>query len=230
MKLASTAFCLTALFCAAGAAATDQLDQSVPIPSPSGGSGLNHSFEYAQTFTVGRTGFLTRVVLGVEQFDGVTQNLLVDVRAVDQLKNPLEANSPVLAFASISPSAVPISGSVSPAVNVDLSAADLPVTAGEVLAIALRSNETNGYYDWFGGPQGQDIYAGGSGYMRNQYTNGLWSTHIGSAAQDYSFKTYVSSTPVPEPVSPAAILVLVGLLMRRKRVESGAAGLMHVRG
>jgi hypothetical protein len=153
---------------------------------------------------------LTRIELPVRRFDqAVVQNLGVDIRSTSG-GIPVEANTPVLASADIPAARIPL-GPVGnpPFFSIDLSAANLQVLAGDVLAIVLRSGDQ---YQWKIDTAGG--YAAGSEYVRANPA--LWST--GTGDEDFAFRTFVEpAVPEPSTLILAAALVSVGLMLKRDR-------------
>lgn len=209
---------LLACFMASTASAAVVLDQSFDGGMPITGYGgflSKNSIDIAQTFTVGVEGELNRVEFSIGRSANTTAPLFVDIRVVDPSGVPQAANAPVLASATLDPSAVGVVSStlvVSPLdttkfsfVGVDLASAHLLVTPGQVLSINLRSDDTVGGYYWaFTAP---DPYAGGHGYFR--FRNAADQTFQKGGADQY-FKTYVATVPVPS-AAWAGMALLAGL-------------------
>ena len=153
------------------AAAGVVLDQSVVIshdPKDDAFHDIDSAADWAQTFTVGLGGTLTAVGLEVWADRPLTHSLRVDIRPTVN-RVPLESNTAPLASATLAPSALPVlppvDGFIPMFTMVDFSAADVPVTPGEVLALVLRSDEPNGppghEYLWSSTHQFVSIYPGG---------------------------------------------------------------------
>lgn len=124
--------------------------------------------EWAQTFTVETTGTLRRIDLGVRRSTiwDYPNDLVVDVRPT-ALGVPVEDDGAALVTRSLESSRIPAYGD--PRTSTRIDDLEIPVTAGEVLALVLRSAALNPIahtYDWFVGPSGGDLYAGGSAFCR----------------------------------------------------------------
>jgi len=173
--------------------------------------------EASQTFTVGVTGMMTSVDLYV--FSAPSANpapLLVDIRkTVGGVPILGSAGPHILASAEIPKSAVPDLSLVSPGyswlgpwLHVELD--DFQVTAGEQLAVTLRSVDTT-WYQWF-----MPIVYGPNDPIYPDYAGGnLWTGGAGEpwfdANVDAAFRTYV----VPEPAAVAMLAPLAALALRR---------------
>ncbi|MCR9245941.1 MAG: hypothetical protein NXI31_12985 [bacterium] len=157
------------------------LDQSY-LPNPqTNGLEITAAQPVTQTFTVGRSGRFDGVELSaINHHRGVTTNSLqVDLVTTDASGVP---TTNVLASATLAPGSVPTSRG---AVYVDLSAANVQVTSGQVLGIALTSPNQSGQasYAWWGEAPGGG-YAGGQVFIRQ---------NVGLAVWDLSFRTWVST-------------------------------------
>src|SRR3954447_16765091 len=142
-----------------GVCRADILDQSYPAPGAAAFV-IGHStgfVEQAQTFTVGTSGFLTGLNLQVSIFDKVpgttTDNLMVSLWSTVEGAPDPDAQIINLGIPSVS---VPTTGfRGQPAwVSVDLTDYNIPVTAGQMLAVVLGStavvNSNQGYF-WLAG-------------------------------------------------------------------------------
>jgi hypothetical protein len=207
----------------AGRAAT--LDQShviQPDPTTAAYGHVNEAGDRAQTFTVGLGGRLDRLDLQV--FRAQTEPLLVPLRVEIRGTSggvPLPDDAPVLASAALAPESVPYwnNGVSQPVVltPVDLSASNLVVSPGDVLAIVLRSSAPAGSlaYAWQFQPTPGGGYAAGTPFSRERPVDG--ETFRAEHAQtDRGFQTYVT---VPEPAAAALLLLLVvpAIVGRRRR-------------
>lgn len=178
-------------------------------PSHNAFGPVNRDGDRAQTFTLGITGILCRVDISVSRRDGTVEPLWVDVRATEGAV-PVEPDSPVLATGTVPASSVP---SPSPAfVSADLSASNLFVTAGEVLALVLRtdsriSNQANLDYAWAG--SSNELYDGGDQFARSCLP-GTGCRWLGPFSIDLKFRTFV-----PEPhrslLDATALLLLASI-------------------
>lgn len=174
------------------------------------------SQQLAQTFTVGLTGQLTRVDVKIRKEEnpplspGPISPLLLDIRPTAS-GAPQEADSPVLASASIAPATIP---TVLGFVSIDLS--PIAVNAGDVLAIALLvSPGETGSFRWAG--TSTDAYGGGRFFARNAAPPADVFAPFGS---DLVFRTFVDTATVPEPATLTIFgigLTGLGLLRRRRR-------------
>ena len=157
------------------------------VPPPFDASqGFGAGNDVAQTFTVGRTGVLTRVEVLLFSFPGIVDDLVVDVRPTDGNGAPVEGNGspPVLASVTVAPAAIPTTTAF---VAFDLSAFNVAVTAGDVLAIVLRSG--SGGSTTYGRQGGaDDPYAGGAGFFRNSSATTAWLEMVDT---DWGFRTFV---------------------------------------
>jgi hypothetical protein len=213
-RRASTLLVVLAICAATVAPAADpSQDQSFDAYSVLGQSGVSVSgfligggADLAQTFTVGASGNLTRIDLQINGRSGVTQPILVDIRAtVGGL--PSDGNSIVLATATVPANLVPTT--VGASATVDFSATPIAVQAGEVLAIVLRTSETVGIYSWNGASasdgSGAQLYAAGAGLFRNT-SNTTWRSVVGpTASGDFGFRTFVETQNVPPAVHDGTV-------------------------
>jgi hypothetical protein len=179
--------------------------------------------ELGQTFTVLNSGDLTQVDLMLSQTAGNTAGITLDVTTVSA--NGLPTGT-VLASETLASNQV-ASGSYSQPVQTVFSLSPFAVTAGEKLAITLQSNSSINPYYWLGDldwPQfGENVgtYAGGLG-LENTSSPECGSTGAGAWGPvclynspgnqsgpnaDFSFSTYVNTSPVP---LPAAAWLMVG--------------------
>jgi hypothetical protein len=220
VKLVSLRAIVMVVCCACAQVSADVLDQSAVITG--GGNDSFHiaasSYSWAQSFTVGVDGILSRV--GVEVYlSGTvpTQPLLVDVRRlVNRL--PSEVPADTLASGSITPdelTAMPF-GVYTPHFSmIDVSAAQIRVTDGDQLAIVLHSAATTDSYVWSSTNQGVNIYDRGLSAVH--YPGQAWSLlPQGSLVDtDQGFETFV--TPTPEPSADFPLLASLLLFKRRRK-------------
>lgn len=164
------------------------LDQSFDAPSflSFGFGGESH---LAQTFTVGITGVLRRVDVEIRRDAGIP-DLLFDIRPTIG-GVPVESDAAALANVVIPSASIPTDFTF---VSVDLSSAQIAVSAGDVLAIVLRAPGAGGAlnYSW----QGSAVsgYGAGADFFRvapSPTWNGLFG--------DLGFQTFVAPAVVPSP-------------------------------
>jgi hypothetical protein len=169
------------------------LDQQHDFAATDEGT-VRSDIDRAQTFTVGVTGTLSRVDLRVRRPDAsTTAPLLLDIRSTSA-GGPVEPNAPVLASVSIPASTIPIVSLAStPFTSFDLSAANLQVAAGDILAVVLRSANP---YEWAISNSGG--YSAGSEFVRSPVTSHQWD--LGALDDDFAFRTFV----LPECVDVTA--------------------------
>lgn len=139
-----------------------------------------------QSFTVGVGGILSCVEVMVQNINPVAGRLVLEIQNVD---GDLP-NGEILATASMAQSEVP--NDEPTFVNFDISAAELPVLAGDVYAIVVSSEARTGGipvdYRWAGEFGSNGRYSGGIASSRN---NGVWT---GVSSVDLGFRTYVEPT------------------------------------
>jgi hypothetical protein len=141
-----------------------------------------------QTFTVGVTGVLTRIDVQVSRETQTVEDLVLSLWSTDVTGLPKD----LLATVSVPPSTIDLPFP-RPFVTFDLSAEEVDVFEGELLAIALNSNAPNNP------PSFLERYLWEIG---GQYDRGTAYTRIGSSlpahSDDFHFRTYVN------PVIPFA--------------------------
>ena len=222
-----TATLLTSLLLGSIARAAPVLDQSnVFGPSTVGSIAwreVSASFDEAQTITVGLAGKLTKIDLELDRYVNTVLPITIDLRVTNASNRPVEPDSPVLASFALTPAAVPVFPQpisfpyTGQFLSLDLSAFNVTVAPGNVLAIAARSDSplsgiSVGYLWRISEPQGSGIYPGGSAYTR---TTGNWF-QVGTS-DDFVFRTYVDN--VPEPAAAAAMttgLTLAAMFIVRR--------------
>jgi hypothetical protein len=197
------------------------LDQQI---TPPGGfwHNVNAGYDWAQTFTSGLGGQLTRVEVQVAKEATTTRlPLIVEIRRTTAAGSPVEDNGNVLGRVSLDPSlflTLPdhLQNQGSIWVAADLTSSDIRVRPGDVLGIVLRSDEPNDPFErgyvWKSYPQGQDEYPGGDAFKREPGQTFLRMT--GGFATDSSLRSYVL---VPEPGAAAMLAAACGPLLARRR-------------
>jgi hypothetical protein len=186
---------------------------------------VSSTFSRAQTFTVGITGLLDRVDVQIGQDLGSATSpdapLVVEIRRTEG-GTPVSLPSGVLASVLVQPEQVP--GSVfSELVAVELGAQSLPVTQGDVLAIAMRSQTAPARpYHW--AFDENERYRPGDFYTRSAFSNDVFIRLSDADPSnpdhlDAGFRTYVNI--VPEPGAIVSVLVASCFnLLRRRHVNS----------
>lgn len=153
--------------------------------------GSNNVVDWSQTFTVGISGTLTSVELAMIRNASVTftKPLLFDIRTTSG-GTPTEPDTGfnILASKSIAPPDVPTTYGF-----FSISGLGVCVTAGDILAITLRSDDPHAYH-WAG--TGQTLgYTGGSAFVRAPV---VWEIQPPDGIiHDLGFRTFVESGPAP---------------------------------
>lgn len=225
--------------CVPGALAIPIVDQSFPDSSfpdtgaiSPGNVGSNigkpgsYDLESAQTFTVGVSGLLTRLDVGIRsslyQSTGSGVDLLIDFRpTLDGV--PIWDDSSALSSFVLSTEDF-LDDQQSRIHSIDLTSVGLYVTAGEQLAIVMRAPGSTGtldMYSWQGYYSDPNhVYEGGSRYSRN-----LQLAYMGwkeTPEMDLIFRTWVNSDtdPVPEPATMLLLGTgLIGLAGTRRKMK-----------
>lgn len=209
----------------AKAHAAPELDQSNIVPTRGTFGYTFHEIgtgsDWAQTFTVAKAGQLSSVEVQAYRLRNSRAALLIDVRGTTRSGAPVEANTDVLASASIAPAGLPFrDGATFPDspvfIPIDLSAFGIRVEPGDVLAIVLRTTEPSDYgtgrgYSWQGANYGADAYGGGDSYGR--VFNPTFTPFSGRASTDAGFRTFVT---VREPAGLALAACAGAALLRRR--------------
>jgi len=237
-----------AAFCAP-AHASSVIDQSNLATLPSGGQytlvgaagnfllGQNHvDIKLAQSVTVGLSGQLTEVDLQLQSL-GVTGFQYTVTLAKDVVFNP---DNSVASYTLLAPSYTLPDSSLGSLVDIDTSADNIQLNAGDVfwIALSVAGNDT-GLLAWVNGTKTADgtttwlDYAGGSGRAAPPITSGsniapkynTLETFNGS--HDFAFRTWMDTGAVPEPASWAMMIagfaVVGSALRRRSRVAASFA-------
>jgi hypothetical protein len=178
----SLVFGVIIAFYAVPSHASQVKDQAFEPPSPDTILTIFSNYRWAQTFTVGVTGTLTRIdVLVAQLFQAQPEDLEITIFDTSSGAPHVALTTPV----HLSPASVPIVLHVSNFSDYAyLSAAfALPVTAGDVLAIVVSTGPASEYY-WAG------VFAGG--YPAGQLyrtTSAAWVP----GSEDQAFRTFVAS-------------------------------------
>ena len=182
---------------------------STPTNAFIGGGTSGNFLDWAQTFEVGETGTLTDVEVKVlRKNSSVTQALLLDIRTTSS-GAPSESDSASNILFSTSISAGDIGTSYS-FLSIDLGIGSFSVSDGDLLAIVLRSDDTNsGAYQWAGTSTGG--YADGAAFVR---MSGSFGASTGMA--DNAFKTSVQTTPEPSTLALIGLGIAAAALRYRK--------------
>lgn len=205
---------LAVLFVSSPVAATPIQDQFFdPGPSPSLATGR---LDKAQTFTVGITGTLTRVDVDISR--GSTADLLFDIRPT-VAGVPVESDGITLAAVTVPASNIPTTRGF---FSVDINSFGVSVTAGEILAIVLRSDLDQVLdYTWYG--HTIDGYALGHHFFRHPpgWPRPTWWSDV--AGSDLGFKTFVEPVPVPSTLLllGSGMIGVIGLMKKKSFRESG---------
>ena len=194
-------------------ARADELDQvSVLGEGEVGSISVNEFFSRAQTFTVGRSGVLTRVRLVLGQADTMPGDALrFDVRPTTESGAPVASDASALGSVVVPEDEIPLSPGLNPNFDVDFSAQQILVTEGERLAIVARSDvpfDSNRSF--------AIIVSVGSSYADGDAWFGFpdWVLQdVSGPGTDWIFETYV---PEPDGAAAGALAALVALAWRRR--------------
>lgn len=177
------------------------LDQVNDPESTSGQAfiGPDNIVDWAETFTVGVTGILDSIEVRVRRESiEVTDPLLFDIRTTTNGTPTLSDTGENILFATSIPAETILTGYEWLFYSIDVSAASIPVSTGEVLAIVLRSDGSTASgdraYRWLGGGS----YAAGKSFSRIH--SGIWTASLGDGW--LTFKTFVQ--PVVANTPPVA--------------------------
>jgi hypothetical protein len=194
----SFAAALATTLIAVSAVEGETLDQSFD-PGNGGGYFVSSGYSYAQTFTAGMTGNLTRAdVRALNYFGAASAPLQLEVWSTT---NPNTLAS-LLASASLPQSSVPSSTGF---VSFDLSGSPAPITAGQPLALVLKT-ASNYSYLWEGPSNGGYT----NGVACSVSGNSYYVTMAGPNA-DFGFRTYVTTVPEPSSFVLLGTSLVVGL-------------------
>jgi len=177
------------------------------------------SLDIAQTFTVGITGQLTRVDLKIGEFGfGTPEVVHIDIRPTIN-GVPIEDDNSFFAQTALLPSEM---SGTSIFTEIDFSSANIIVSIGDVLAIALRSDAPPTH------PEGNTYvspltegYVGGDRFFRGTSSTGTsfptWTTQS-SPDLDLKFRTFVNPIPIPSAIwlFGSGLLGLIGIARKKE--------------
>jgi hypothetical protein len=197
-------------------ASTPVLDQQNVATTKSASLAVYSGQRVAQTFTVGKTGYLDEVGLQISRSAGITGGSPV-FRILPTTGDgaPTTAVGNDLYSAVLDLNSIPvISTAPSPFTTVDVSSARLWVNAGDRLALTLE-RAGSGSPPWLV----WDLVAQGyeNGMLYTRHTPELWVVPSVSIPNqtDAGFRTYIA-VPEPPAIATAALLFMaVGLRPRR---------------
>jgi hypothetical protein len=230
--------CLMWMLLAAPAFATfGQVDQeyhALTFPGAQAGFVSADNRGVAQTFTVGRSGILSAIEVGLIRTEDTESVLIADVRRVVS-DVPDFSESGVLATRTLSSSLVPIESYPGIYLSrftlaIDFNAANLPVVVGDKLAIHLHSNgalertlTSDPFPWWWIDASGRGGYDAGGVYAPALSTDVVPPLPPGIYPYygDVHFRTFVR---VPEPASMLFILISVAGLFCFKRPQPRRSG------
>ena len=193
------------------ARATPVLDQAFDARATgnTGGFSITGGQILYQTFTVGVEGTLDSIDLQVYQLSTSPVGDLVVALLGTSAGVPNPSN--ILGTANVTGTDLPgFSFTTDAFINVDVSAMNIDVDPGDILAIRLTRSNPSDTFGWVDRDGELPNYAGGTMFrgIDTTVTPALLSD------TDAGFRTYVE--PIPEPTS-LALLGLVALLVARRR-------------
>lgn len=168
---------------------------------------------HAQTFTVARSGILRQVQVPIGrnpayELDTSVRNLTFSILAVT---GGVPSDTQVLGSITVSAAAVPpYSGFLSPNIPIAVGPFNVPVTAGDTLALVVSSPGTVdtplGPYFWNGY---DESYGGAPGYLNGQRLHRIWDgAWTADAVDDLGFRVLVADAGlVGEPVNASGCAI-----------------------
>lgn len=209
MRFRSGLWCAAVAVAVLGSGAHGALAQPVVDQSQLAGNiywAIGTGEDIGQTFTVGVSGILAGVEVSLGNGASATTSLTFEVLTTS---GGVPQASPALASVTIPASSLPgfgptalVLGSVT-GTYVDLSSANIAVTAGQVLAFRLSTDDTN-YFNIRGNGGTGTSYAGGSRF-----------TNYSLQGDDLTFKTFVTemaSVPAVSHWGVALFILALGVL------------------
>jgi hypothetical protein len=205
--------CLAVCGVGAGVAKADVvLDQQNVFVSAIGDTANAFSQQIGETFTVGVEGELVQVDVYLARFPFTTDNLVFRLWDTSGGLPSTQLGSDLfLAPAAVSTTAADFE-------SFDVSAFDVNVEVGDVLAFSITSTGSTSYILPF---SETSLYAGGMP-VRQVATvpPGPWEPNPG-VTRDYGFRTFVDAVPEPSAGLLAAVTLAIGLGARRRRQRRG---------
>lgn len=163
------------------------VDQEFAPGNPNAFFGVGVVGAWAQTFTVGVTGMLHSIDLIL--VGGVGDDVIrIDIRGTTS-GNPNLDDGTVLGSVLVAAPTLPMGPSIPPFVPIDFTSQQIPVIAGQTLAIVLIRVVGSGTSDVFWvGENGAEEYPGGTALQRNGGSGAGWTALPGN---DLYFRTKV---------------------------------------
>lgn len=218
----------SAVFQIESAIAAPILDQSFDASGGSFSQAIYSGQSLAQTFTVGKDGYLDTVGLMLNRQSATTSgdftlNIFSTTAGAPDEAGPLFFSQSYSVFDL--PGTGPFLNSFT---DFDTSSANIAVSVGDVLAISVTHQGGND--NWLTWDASSGGYSEGMGFNRNGLTNNLWASDTQNEV-DRGFRTFVDTTrvaavsEVPEPSALSLFgLSLAGLYLNRRRNRSTMAG------
>jgi len=158
--------------------------------------------DIAQSFTVGITGFLTKIELPLLRNPSMNSTIVVDIRKT-HLGLPIESNIDILGFIEIPFTEI---GTTLPRLFVPLDGFRIFVEQGDILAMVFRLPfQVGNDGEISTSLLSNNIYTGGSAYLRDNFdAPGIWK-NTNSEDFDLVFKTFISQR-LPAVTEPSALI------------------------
>jgi hypothetical protein len=198
----------------ASAVRASDLDQEFSTESYSFGAGIFTEWSRAQTFTVGREGFLYRIDLPVSRTVSTSQPAQLELRSTLSSGEPDLTAAGLMAISSVPSSSFPTQTFITTFTAFDFGPSGKLVSQGQLLAMVLSSQtRQSSWYLWMtrkdGAPEPE--YSRGSNWL---IAPGGVSLVAGDSG---GFRTHVRAIPEPSAFTIAATSLLAMSLMRRRR-------------